>query len=162
MIWSKTLNKWRHLMLSNMQACVYFCIQKAAFWFSLVRLGCIHIWASKVWYPMPVYPTPCTWLVYVKSDIQCLYSVYPSLMYLVSKAWYPRLGICMPGKSERSGARAGWSRILVGSATAHWSNKPSRRLADLEIGPPQSVQNHTLLNLSCKRLMSAGQLFSET
>ena len=80
-------------MLSNMQACVNFCIQKAAFWFSLVRLGCIsrqvksgiqclyiqdlvHVYVSEVWYSRSVYP----WLRYLVS------------MGLVYKTWYMYAG----------------------------------------------------------------------
>ena len=41
----------------------------------------------------------------------------------------------------------GWSQILGGIASPHWSSGPSRHLAGLEIPGPQSIQNHTLVNL---------------
>ena len=93
-------------------------------------------------YPRPIYSRP----------------VYPRLVYprLVTKAC-----ICMLEKSERGVARAGLdfrrhgARPLVQQAIKTFS-----RLRDSR--PPQSIQNHTLLNTSCKKLKSCGQLFTES
>ena len=112
---------------------------------------------SKVWYPRRISKICISKTFLSKTFISktcIIYSVYPRPIY--SRPVYPRLVyprlvtkacICMLVKSERGVARAGW--ILGGTAGAHWSNKPSRRLADLEIGPPQSIQNHTLGNSNC-------------
>ena len=74
----------------------------------------------------------------------CLWCVWVRLGYVI--LWYQG-GVYMYAACEVWVVWAGWSQILGGSSIPHWSSGPSRHLAGLEIPGPQSIQNHTLVNL---------------